>query len=117
MVIENYEAETAVLGSVLLDGSLFKDLEVQEEHFHDSRHKLIFRAMKLVADQGESIDVITVTARLGDNIYQAGNTSYLVSLGESVPTTATLKHYEKLVYEAYRMRKSREYVIDYLENP
>ncbi|RDW17095.1 replicative DNA helicase [Oceanobacillus arenosus] len=116
MPIENYEAEVAVLGSVLLDGTLFKDLEVQEEHFHDSRHRRIYRAMQLASEKDAFIDVVVVTTRLGDAIEQVGNTSYLLEMAESVASTSAIKHYERLVFDAYRMRKSRESVTQYLSN-
>eukprot|EP00130_Batrachochytrium_dendrobatidis_P008460 XP_006683335.1 hypothetical protein BATDEDRAFT_28863 [Batrachochytrium dendrobatidis JAM81] len=116
MAIGNYEAEVAVLGSVLLDGTLFKDLEVQEEHFHDSRHKQIYRAMKLASEKGEYIDFVVVTTRLGDAIEQVGNTSYLLEMTESVASTAAIKHHERLIFDAYRIRKSRESAMQYLRN-
>ncbi|WP_156289855.1 replicative DNA helicase [Oceanobacillus salinisoli] len=117
MSIDNYEAEVAVLGSVLLDGTFFKDLGVQEEHFHDPRHKAIYRAMKRASDQGEFIDMVVVTTRLGDAIEQVGNTSYLLAMTETVASTAAIKHHERLIFEAYRLRKSREGVMQYLRNP
>lgn len=117
VAIENYEAEAAVLGSVLLDGTLFKDLEVQEEHFHDSRHKRIYRAMKQASENGEFIDLVVVTTRLGDAIKQVGNTSYLLAMTESVASTAAIKHHERLIFDAYRIRKSRESAMQFLRNP
>ncbi|GAB3053418.1 replicative DNA helicase [Virgibacillus ainsalahensis] len=117
MPIRNYEAEVAVLGSVLLDGALFKNLEVQEEHFHDFRHQQIYRAMKLASDQGEFIDLVVVTTRLGDAIEQVGNTAYLLEMTESVASTAAIKHHERLIFDAYRLRKSKESAIQYLKNP
>jgi len=105
-----------VLGSVLLDGTLFKDLEVQEHHFQDPRHKLIYRAMKLVSESEEHIDLVMVVTRLGDAVERAGNTPYLLALTESVASTAAMKHHERLIFDAYRLRKSRECAIQYLEH-
>lgn len=42
----NFEAESTLLGTILVDGTLFEKLEVGEEHFFYSEHKRIFRAMK-----------------------------------------------------------------------
>lgn len=117
MQIENYQAEAAVLGSVLLDGTLFKELEVQEEHFHDFRHQQIFKAMSRAADQGEFIDMVVVATRLGNVLAQIGNTSYLLAMTESVVTTSAIKHHERLLFDAYRIRKSREIAMQYLNNP
>ncbi|GAB3059584.1 replicative DNA helicase [Virgibacillus ainsalahensis] len=114
---ENYEAEAAVLGAVLLEGALFKDLEVQEEHFYEARHKKIYQAMKQAADRGEFIDLVVVTTNLGEEIYQVGGTSYLLEMTESVASTASMKHHERLIFNAYRLRKARESAIRYSEHP
>ncbi|WP_226036776.1 replicative DNA helicase [Aquibacillus saliphilus] len=117
MNLVNYEAEASVLGSVLLEGSLFQKLTVTEKQFDSNQHKLIFRAMKQAADLEQTIDLVTVTTNLKDAITQVGGTTYLLDLTESVPSTQSLLHYERLMFEAYRHRKSRELAIRYAENP
>ncbi|MEC5425304.1 replicative DNA helicase [Virgibacillus sp. C22-A2] len=117
MRAENYEAEAAVLGAVLLDGTLFKDLVVQEEHMYHAQHKKIYRAMKQASVLDEFIDLVVVTTNLGKEINQVGGTSYLLEMTESVASTANIKHHERLIFDAYRLRKSREYAIKYSEQP
>ncbi|MCT2534785.1 replicative DNA helicase [Aquibacillus koreensis] len=117
MTLVNDDAEVAVLGSILLEGTLFKKVTVTENQFDSNPHKLIFGAMKQVADAGQAIDLVTVTTNLGDAIREVGGTTYLLSLAESVPSTESFAHYERLLYEAYRNRKSRELAIRYSENP
>jgi replicative DNA helicase len=117
MMLENYEAEAAVLGSVLLDGTLIKNLMLEESHFHDHRHKLIFRAIKQAEERDEFIDMVVVTSNLGQAIYQVGGTGYLLEMTGSVATTANLGHHEELIFQAYRLRKTREAAIRYSENP
>jgi replicative DNA helicase len=117
MMLNNYEAEAAVLGSVLHDGTLIKNLMLEETHFHDRRHKLIFRAMKQAEERDEFIDMVVVTSYMGKAIYQVGGTSYLLELAGSVATTANLAHHEELVFQAYRLRKTREAAIRYSESP
>ncbi|WP_138416624.1 replicative DNA helicase [Aquibacillus sediminis] len=117
MNVTNYHAEVAVLGAVLVEGGLFKELEVTEEHFYDHRHKRIFHAMKHANDQGLSIDLVTVTTHLGESIEQVGGISYLMEMTESVATTSSLPHHQQLIFDAYRNRKSRELVLRYSEQP
>ncbi|MUV38781.1 DNA helicase [Lentibacillus sp. JNUCC-1] len=117
MMVANYEAEAAVLGAVLIDGALFKDLEVQEEHFSNRRHQVIYRAMVEAAASGEFIDLVVVTTRLGSAIQQVGGTEYLLEMAESVPSTAGFKHHEQLIFAAYRLRKSRECAIRFSQAP
>jgi replicative DNA helicase len=117
MKMENYEAEAAVLGAVLLDGVLFKELVILEDHFHFAKHRKIYHAMKKVVAKGEPIDVVTVTTYLGDANEEVGGASYLLEMVESVVSTANLKHYERLLLDAYRIRKTREMSLHYASNP
>lgn len=117
MRIENYEAEAAILGSVLLDGTLFRELHLQEEFFYHARHRRIYQAMKHAYDQDEFIDIVVTTTHLGQDIHQVGGTTYLLELTQSVASTASIKHYEQLVCDAYRLRKSKEYALVYSKDP
>jgi replicative DNA helicase len=117
MVIVNHEAEVAVLGAVLLDGTLFKDLELSVEHFYYPNHKLIFQAMKTAADRGEFIDIVVVSTHLGNNLNKVGGTSYLLKLAQSVATTANIKHHESLIFAAYRTRVAKNLAIQFAKNP
>lgn len=117
MKITNYEAEATLLGAILVEGTLFNDLELEEEHFYDARHRRIFRAMKEVFEKKQPIDIVTVTTALLDDIHQIGGTLYLTEMAESVATLANFKQHEALILEAYRMRKSRDLVKGYVENP
>ncbi len=115
--MENYEADSTLLGAILVEGTLFNDLELEEDHFYDVRHRSIFRSMKEVFDKKQPIDIVTVTTALRDAIHQVGGTLYLSRLAESVATLANIKQHEALILDAYRIRKSREFVKVYMENP
>ncbi|CQR46585.1 Replicative DNA helicase [Paraliobacillus sp. PM-2] len=117
MNLVNYEAEASILGSLLLEGTLFSHLTVTEEQFASHKHKLIFRAMQQAARKQQTIDLVTVTTNLKDTIKQIGGATYLLKLAESVPSTESLAHYERLLFEAYRHRKSRELAVNYATKP
>lgn len=83
----------------MLDGTLFQETAVQEEHFYDIRHKRIYQAMKAAANREDFIDLVAVTTYLEEDIYGIGRTTYLLELVESVATTATFKQQEHLAAE------------------
>jgi replicative DNA helicase len=116
-VIANQEAEASVLGAVLLDGTLFKDLLVQESHFYHANHQRIFRAMREVADNNHFIDMVTVTTQLKDAIKQVGGTTYLLEMAESVASKAAMKHHERLIFDAYRARMSKACALEFAKDP
>jgi len=116
-MIQNIEAEQAIIGTILLDGTLFDSLIVASEHFYDRRFKLVFDSMQRLSKKEQAIDIVTVTTELGSDIGNVGGVSFLTELAGSIPSTETLRNYEHLVLEAYRNRKSREVALKYAENP
>ncbi|SES62110.1 replicative DNA helicase [Oceanobacillus limi] len=117
MKTENFEAEATVLGAVILDGTLFSELIVNEMHFHYAAHQKIYQAMKRAVDHGEFIDMVVVTTYLGKGLDEVGGTMYLLEMVESVASTAGLKHHERLILDAYRNRETRKQVLAYASDP
>jgi len=113
----NKAAEQSVIGAILLDGSLYKDLKLESKHFGDISHRKIYEAIERVSEKEQNIDIVTVTTELGDLVNSVGGVSYLTELAQSIPTTANLHFYESAVFEAYRQRKTREIALRYAENP
>src|SRR5699024_7891679 len=99
----NIEAEQAVLGAVFLEPEAFasaSELLVPED-FYRSGHQRIFEVMTKLSDQGEPIDLVTVTTELSNRkiLDEAGGVSYLTDLAGSVPTAANIAYYSKIVEE------------------
>lgn len=60
------EAEAAILGGILLRPDALREVEGLLEHddFWRPQSRAVFRAMRILAERGESIDVVTVDAQL-----------------------------------------------------
>ncbi|PTQ55399.1 MAG: Replicative DNA helicase [Candidatus Carbobacillus altaicus] len=103
------EAEQAVLGSILLDGE--KILAVSEiigpEDFYRGAHGRIYQTMLNIAEAGEPIDLITVSAALHAEraLEDIGGAQYLTALLESVPTAANATYYAGIVAEKSLLRQ------------
>lgn len=113
----NYEAEVAVLGAVFVDGTLFKDMQLDEHHFDFPSHKKIFTAMQNVDKKEMPVNFVTVVTELDKEIEAIGGTSYLLGLTESVASTESFKHHERLVIEAYKLRETQKYSLAFSQNP
>src|SRR3954470_20954612 len=110
---QNEEAETSVLGAILLseqalDG-LMIDVKLRPEDFYRERHRLVFRAMMRLKDKAEPepIDALTVSeelARAGD-LEEAGGPAYVHSLPNPVPAAGNVRHYARIVKEHALMRR------------
>ena len=81
----SYEAEQAVLGSLLLDNELWSDLSeiLREEDFYTGQHRLIFRSIEALLSKAEGkADILTLSQYLSDAglLIDAGGRPYLAEL-------------------------------------
>lgn len=100
------QAEQAVLGGVLLDNSGYWRCSVTEDDFYRHDHRLIWRALCALSDQGSPCDVVTVGEWLEQQgcFEEAGGFGYLGSLAKDAPGTANLEYYAGIVSDKARQR-------------
>lgn len=95
------EAETSVLGAMLLDkDSIISVAEfLHPDDFYDDRHKKIFEAMLSLYEDRVPIDILTVSEKLKKRkeFKNIGGATYLAELTDSVPTAAHVEHYGRIV--------------------
>ena len=104
----NLEAEQSVLGSILIDPACMEVAvaDINAEAFYLPQHKAIFSAMMLMYTNSKAIDpVIIADALTKEGHYDsAGGREYLMQLAQSVPSTANIEYYVKIVKEQYYLR-------------
>ncbi len=102
------EAEQAVLGSILVDPSCLSQAAVYitPESFFLPQHSAIFEAMITIDSTGKVIDPLVILDLLvQQGVYDnAAGRNYLFQLAESVPSTANVEMYAKIVREKFYMR-------------
>lgn len=103
------EAEQSVLGGLMLDnGAWDKVIEwITEDDFYRYDHKLIFRAIRKLADQSQPLDVITLSEALSTTkeLDQVGGLAYLIELAENTPSATNVGAYAEIVRERSIMRQ------------
>ena len=102
-------AEQAVLGSIFLDPDKIHIASeyLTKDSFFKLSHGMLFNIMQELSDKGDPIDPVSVKSAL-DSIGQfekIGGMPFLASLINSVPTSAHIEHYSKVVAEKSRARK------------
>ena len=106
---QSIEAEKAVLGAMLSSkDAISKALQwVRSHHFYKEAHGKIFLVMSDLFDKGEPIDTISVINKLKKNkqIDDVGGAYFITGLVESVPTTANIESYAKIVLEKFMLRE------------
>jgi replicative DNA helicase len=110
-MVRGVDEEAAVLGAVLMDGLLYKTVADQllESDFYKEEHRLIWRAMTSIANEGTPIDVLTVTGRFKKerDLTRVGGSSYISSLIDALPDVSNVKFYAAKVKEASNSRRLR----------
>jgi len=105
----NVDAERFVLGSILLDDSLYVQAAgtIEAEDFSQERHRLIFKRMGELQDRGERIDRVTVANELMrfNELEACDGLTYLVSLDDGLPQIPNLDSYIRIVKDKAVLRR------------
>lgn len=103
------EAETAVLGGMLIDReAVTRAVEhVNESMFYREANRRLYRAMVRLYERGGVIDVITVSEELKKTgeMEAAGGFDYLSALVDAVPTAANVEYHAKIVRDKALLRR------------
>jgi replicative DNA helicase len=114
------EAEICVLGSVLIDNrALSRALEwITPDDFYRDAHRRIFSAMISLAESGEPIDQITLMERIQGigQLEAVGGAGAIASLVDSVPTSANVENYSRIIRDRAMLRRLIEAGQDIVES-
>src|SRR4030042_1411439 len=103
------EAETCVLGSILIDKDAIVTVAefLRPEHFYKKANSLIYEAILHLYELREPIDIVTRKERLkkDKNLEKIGGSAYLTSLVNAVPTAAHIEQYGRMVKDDFTKRE------------
>ena len=99
------EAEQAVLGSILLDGSCLARIRGQltAGDFALEADRQVYEGALALAERGDEVDAVALRALLGDRV----PAEYLLELMEYTPTAANAELYAGLTRQASVLRELR----------
>ena len=106
----NIEAETQVIGSLLLETRLSEKLIIEPGQLYDSRHNNILYIIKKLVEKDitpEALSIVEYAAEKG-KVDKIGGMRYITELAATVPTTSNFDHYQNLILEKYQKRKIYE---------
>ena len=106
---QNIEAEQSVLGSMLIDKEVIPAAAevLKSEDFYKDGHKAIFSVIMDLFNEGEPVDLVTVSDRLrmAGSLDAVGGLEYLTTIAMNVPTTANISNYVKIVWDKSILRQ------------
>ena len=109
----SYDAEQALLGSLILDGSRLNGLieelgqPLEAQHFYARRHQAVFNGMlKCIEEHADTLDIPVLTAALEKYglLNEAGGAAYLTQLVERASGGGSLLEYARVIIETARRR-------------
>lgn len=105
--LSNPDAESAVIGAILLKPSIIAWLRIDERCFFDPRYRHVWAAMVSLDESEVAIDTLTVSAQLKRaGVFDAvGGTPFLTATLARVFTADNVGHYVAILHE---MRAARE---------
>ncbi len=99
----NLDAEQATLGAMLLDWNSVDEVVayLHAAHFYDTRNQVIFDSMVRLSESSVKGDMVTLIDDLSKSgkLEEAGGISYISSLTDTVPTSANIDYYAKIVID------------------
>lgn len=105
----NKDAEIAVLGGLLIEPeALAKVIEIlKPPSFYFPAHTIIYEQVLKLYEKGQPVDILSLSHALNtqDLLERVGGASYLMMLTSSIPTTANIQYYAKIVDRAYLLRR------------
>lgn len=88
------EAEQSVLGGLMLDNDRWDDVatQISAQDFFISAHRTIYAHMQTLVEQGNPIDLITLSESLEqqEQLGQVGGFAYLAELSKNTPSAANI---------------------------
>lgn len=105
---QNIDAEIAVLGCGFLEKTALDKImdEVSDEMFYNEANKIIYKAMKTLHMNNIPIDSGTICNELDKNktLSSVGGVEYITEIMDSVPNTANLNYYIKIIFDKSILR-------------
>ncbi|MEM6998519.1 MAG: replicative DNA helicase [Pseudomonadota bacterium] len=103
------EAEQAVLGGAFLDKEAWDKVieRVREEDFYRKDHRIIFRAISQLSQEGQPYDIVTVAEWLENHqlLDDAGGMRNLAALAENTPSASNISSYADIVRKRSILRQ------------
>ncbi|MCT4725584.1 replicative DNA helicase [Citrobacter freundii] len=103
------EAEQSVLGGLMLDNDRWDDVatQISAQDFFISAHRTIYSHMQTLIEQGNPIDLITLSESLEQQVQleQVGGFAYLAELSKNTPSAANIIPYAQYIASYGELRQ------------
>lgn len=104
------DIEEVVLGALLIDRKAIDEVMLivkNDEVFYEPKHRYIFKAMRLLYEKNEAVDMLTVSDQLKsmDKFDVAGGDFYLIELSKKVASSAHIEQHCRILHQKWMRRE------------
>lgn len=114
------ESERAALGAMMLSEDCQHDILalLNEDDFYSRAHRKIFKAIKELSSREKEVDCVIVGNYLAEKkeLSECGDSHYLSSLTQEVPTLANARYYAENVLAKSQLRKLLDLTMEVQES-
>jgi len=107
--LEAREAEVSVLGAILLDNGAYDRVAefLDEDDFYVPAHRLVFGMMRLLSEDDQPIDPVTLSTGLEQKsqLEDVGGIDYLITLDQTAATAVNIEHHARIIHESAEIRR------------
>lgn len=107
-LFNNKDLEEKILGIYISNSEMIFESKLRIEHFYNTQNQIMFGAMLYLKEQGEEINIISVTKELNKNKNSKWLPSQITDLLEFGTYRATRETIEKELISLYEKRSFRE---------
>lgn len=108
--LARFDAEQSVLGSLLIDNESIEKIGFLSEYdFYSRSHRVIFKEIKKMQDNGKAFDIVTISESFNDDdLESVGGIAYLADLAKNTPSSKNIVSYADIVLDMSNRRKAVE---------
>lgn len=108
-IIASLEAESAIIGSLLLDNEKFDEIStiVAAEDFYSVVHRKLFEGISHLLKINIPVDILTLEQYFKDKklVQELGGFSYLAEITKNTPSAANIRAYAEIVARYSKQRR------------
>ncbi|OOF82003.1 replicative DNA helicase [Rodentibacter ratti] len=108
-LIASVEAESAVIGALILDNDKFDEIAVllRTDDFYVSAHKMLFEGIRHLLKQGKPADILTLEQYFKDKktLEELGGLAYLAEITHNTPSATNISAYAEIVARYSKQRR------------
>ena len=104
---QTIDIEVAILGALILERDAILKVDLVPEVFYKQEHRIIFKAVETLNNEGKNIDLLTVITQLKNQgqLTEVGGPSYIAKLTRNIASAVHIEQHTVYLLQSYIRRE------------